>query len=218
MYNFTDFSYQDCFPYDPFLLTASAVRSLRERFVCDGVAVAGPQALAPMLFQRLAAEAAVQRLVASWPLHTLGGNNQIREDNTRGHIGPIGRELMASGATRALIQAVTGRVVRPAWSASCLTYYDKPGNYLGVHCDKEDACGVALLLCLNASWPDSQPPGCGLKLHVYDCHIPKELRVLVTARSNRLTILDGVARCHERPPVADGEHIALLCGCYEVVG
>lgn len=204
-------------PYEPYLLTAEMVAGLRHDFARRGIAVFGPPALNLDIYEAVAVEAAEQRKAAAWPLSGGGERGKIQEQTMRGHLGPGARELMAAGATRALIKAVTGRTVQPGWSASCFTYYDEPGKYLGSHCDKEDACAVAMLSCVDARWPAGQDPGPGLQLRVYRDRTPHDLQLKVTSLPNRIVIFAGSVLAHERPAVAKGESVTTLCGCYEVV-
>lgn len=199
--------------YDPLLVDADHVAELRADFASRGVAVVGPPALRSDVHAALASEAEVQRTHAAWDLIGDGDNDTLPQDNVRAHLGPVARELVASGAARALLQRVTGRVVVPGWSATCLTFYDAPGSYLGRHTDKPRACGLAFLLYLSASWSEAGA-GPGVQLHVE----AEQGLLRVTCHPNRLIVLDGTRLPHYRPPTRDDEQIALLAGCYEVVG
>jgi hypothetical protein len=52
-----------------------------------------------------------------------------------------------------------------------------------------------------------------VQLHVLE-EDESALRLLVTALPNRLVLLHGSRLTHFRPPLAQGESVALLAGCY----
>jgi hypothetical protein len=204
------------FPYEPYLLTAADVHRAASIFARRGVVVLGPPALEGDLFEALVAESREQRSSAAWDLRG-DGDGSIAQDTARAHLGPLGRELCAAGATRALIQAVTGDAVVPGWSATCLTYYDRPGQYLGAHRDKHDACYHAFLVYLEAAWPPDSPPGSGLALHVCEPGSDHAVMLRVQSVPNRIVLLHGSELMHFRPPLADGESVGLLAGCFSAL-
>lgn len=204
-------------PYEPFLVTAREVADLRAAYARGGVAVIGPPALDPRAHRMLIDEASEQRRVASWKLVGDPEPGKIHQDNTRGHVGPAGRELLAAGATGALLKAVTGHALAPGWSATCLTFYDEPGKHMGLHTDKPDACFAGLLLYLDARWPEGGPPSAGMQLHIYDDDRGSTLKLRVTARPNRAVIFFGSQLAHCRPPIAAGESLVMLNGCFRRV-
>jgi hypothetical protein len=194
------------------------VHRLRETFRRTGVAVIGPPALDPGVHAAIAAEARVERTVSSWELHGENGVlGELPQDTIRAQLGPIARELAAAGATRALLHNLTGRTVVPGWSATCLTFYDRPGMHLGAHRDKEDACQYAILLYLDVDWPPGCEAGPGLQLHVMDA-ADEAVALRVTARPNRVIVLHGARLTHFRPALGAGERLSMLNACYSVVG
>jgi hypothetical protein len=202
------------FPFEPYLLDAEVSRAAAARFAETGVVVFGPPAIDPAVFEPLAAESAEQRRVANWLLHNEIDDRSSGQDTVRAHLGPLGRELMAAGATRALLQRITGMPVIPGWSATCLTYYDEPGQFLGAHRDKDVECHIAILVYLMARWPQGEVPGPGVQLHVLE---PSDRNVIlrVTACPNRIVVLHGSRLTHYRPPLAPGEAVGLLAGCFQ---
>jgi hypothetical protein len=201
-------------PFEPVLLQPAGVAALRAAFARDGFAVLGPPAIEPELHDALVAESVQQRRVAAWELRG-AGPAELDQDNVRAHLGPLARQLVASSALRGLLSAVTGHVVIPGWSATCLTFYDRPGQHLGRHRDKRDGCQYAVLIYLDAAWP-GDTPGPGLQLHVerYDGD-PAPTRI--TARRNRIVVLHGARLAHYRPPLGADESAALVAACYAVV-
>lgn len=200
--------------YDPFFVDSSYARALREEFESRGVAVLGPPALRSDIHAALVDEAAAQRHASAWDLIGTSEPGDLDQDNVRAHLGPVARELMASGAARALLQRITGRVAIPGWSATCLTFYDRPGSHLGRHTDKPQACGLALLIYLSAAWNEERGPGPGMQLHVES----DRGLLRVTGHPNRAIVLDGARLAHYRPRIQAGERMALIAGCYEVLG
>ena len=206
------------FPYEPFLLTGEDAHRLRERFAETGVAVIGPPALSPDVHSALAAEARLERANSAWELHgERGVPGSLAQDTVRAQLGAQAREFAAAGATRALLQALTGHTVVPGWSATCLTFYDRPGMHLGAHRDKEDACQYAILLYLEVEWPSQREAGPGLQLHIMEPD-DEAVALRVTARPNRAIVLHGARLTHFRPPLVEGERLSMLNACYAVVG
>lgn len=191
---------------------------LREQFERTGASVLLEPALEPGIWRLLCAEAARERTASAWHLYSNTAPREIRQDNMRGYLGPCARAVLSSGDTLALLEEVTKHRLEPAWSASCYTYYDKPGSYMGEHCDKFDACRIAFLFYLESKWPEVKAPGPGLQLHVFRGDNSAELLLRVTARSNRAVILNGAEQAHLRPPLAAGESLIMLAGCFRLVG
>jgi hypothetical protein len=202
-------------PYEPFQLTGVQVRRAAEVFRSRGVVVLGPDVLDPWLFADLARECRAQRRIAAWTLGGPDGRASVDQDTVRAHLGPLARELCAAGATRALLHAVTGDAVLPGWSATCLTFYDRAGQYLTAHRDKIDACHHAFLLYLDVRWTEGAQPGPGLALHVC-APDSDEVMLRVTAAPNRLVVLHGSRLTHFRPPLAEGEAVSLIAGCFSL--
>lgn len=189
----------------------------REQFAGRGAAVMDP-ALPAELWSALCAEALKKRGEKAWSLQSKGNPGEINQDNIRGHLGPVARAMLASAETSRLLQEVTGHSLEPAWSASCYTYYDVPGSYMGEHCDKSDACRIAFLVYLQADWPAGRPPGAGLQLHVFrGDNSSTELVARITARSNRGVILNGAEQAHFRPALGPSESLIMLAGCFQLV-
>lgn len=201
-------------PYEPFLASGSDVHRAADVFRRLGSVVLGPPVLDRGLFDDLVADSRRQRSSAAWDLR--GEPGALPQDTVRAHLGPLARQLCAAGATRALMQAVTGDAVLPSWSASCLTYYDTPGQFLGAHRDKLEACHHAFLLYLESSWPAGLEPGPGVALHIC-APDSDEVTRRVTALPNRLVILHGSRLTHFRPPLAVGEMVGLLAGCFALL-
>lgn len=202
-------------PFEPVLAVGEQIPALAREFAARGFVVLGPPALDPAVHDALVEESRAQRRVSAWDLAGDGTAGSMAQDNVRAQLGPLARQLMASAALRGFIGAVTGRLVIPGWSATCLTFYDQPGQYIGKHRDKVDACHYALLLYLEAEWP-GDVPGPGVQLHIERVDDDPD-PVRITARRNRLALVHGSRLTHYRPPLAAGEAVSLVAGCFAVV-
>jgi hypothetical protein len=204
--------------FGPFHVGRTTARDLRAEFAERGVAVLTEPALETSLWRSLCEEARAQRAGASWHLLSKSNAAEISQDNMRGYLGPSARALLAGRGTQALLRAVTRRRLEPSWSASCYTYYDAPGSYMGEHCDKYDACRIAMLIYLEARWPEGRSSGPGLRLYVFEGDSSRTpLTAQVAAHSNRVVILNGAEQAHIRPPLAAGESLLMLAGCFRAV-
>ncbi len=184
-------------------------------FRLQGAAVLGPPALAPGLHAALVEEAWAQSRDASWALTGEQAAGEIGQNNRRAFLGPIARDLLASSEVLTLLRRTTGLALKPSWSASCYTFYTGPGQHMGEHCDKFEACRIAMLVYLESEWPDGAPPGAGLMLHIFEGdNAATPLRLRITSRANRVVLLNGAHLAHLRPPLADGERLAMLAACY----
>lgn len=204
------------YPFEPFLLDAEQAAEAADSYRTGGVVVLTEPALHPDVFDAISAECSEQRATANWNLTGDGNNGAVDQDTVRAHLGPLARTFMAAGATRALLRQITGEQLIPGWSATCLTYYDRPGQRLGRHRDKADACRHALLVYVHSKWPEGHPPGPGLKLHILDPETAN-LRLTVTAVPNRIVLLHGSKLEHFRPALSEGEEIGLIAGCYSKI-
>jgi hypothetical protein len=198
----------------PYTFSEDALTIAREQFDRFGFAVLGPDALEPSFFGELRSEAAQQRVRSCWPLRTGDGRSRVSEDNLRGHFGPLARSLMASESTASLMQAVTGEPILPSWSASCYTWYDQPGAWLGRHCDKKDACYLTMIVGIVSLWPAGTPPPPGNQLWIYCSFKDKQPLYRLTTIPNRITIVNGKKWPHERPKLGVGQDVCVLCGCF----
>ncbi|SEL31079.1 hypothetical protein [Nitrosovibrio tenuis] len=190
---------------------------LRTEFDNRGAAVLGPPALDTGAHLRLLDEALRQRRNASWSLVAERCPGEISQNNLRAHLGPHARSFLSSGSVLASLEQVTGHRLVPSWSASCYTYYDGPGQHMGEHCDKRDACRIALLVYLKTTWAPPAPPTAGLQLHVFrGDNASSELLVRITGLSNRIVFLNGAEQAHLRPGLAAGENMTMLAGCYQL--
>jgi hypothetical protein len=190
---------------------------LRAEFYGRGAAVLGPPALQGDIHARLLNEALTQRKNASWSLIAKGCPGEISQHNLRAYLGPHARSFLASPEVLENLRQVTGHRLIPSWSASCYTYFDGPGQHMGEHCDKEEACRIALLIYLQTVWPQGMQPSPGLQLHVFrGDNAASGLVLRITALSNRIVFLNGAEQAHLRPALAPGEHMTLLAGCYQL--
>jgi hypothetical protein len=192
-----------------------APEAMSSAFSTNGAAVFGPPALSTAWHKALVEEARTQSANASWHLTGERSSGEIAQSNRRGFLGPLARDFMAAHETVGLLRAITGRNLVPSWSASCYTYYDNSGHFLGEHCDKFDACRVALLVYLDARWGCGEAPSAGLMLHVFagdSSDTPLSLRI--TSLPNRIVILNGTQHAHLRPKLGPGESLTMLAACY----
>jgi hypothetical protein len=196
---------------------ASMLIRLRMEFSSRGAAVWGPPALDPHMHARLLDEALAQRREASWSLFAHRCPGEIAQDNLRAHLGPHARGFLASASILAMLESVTGHRLVPSWSASCYTYYEGPGQHMGEHCDKREACRIALLAYLHSTWAPGAQPTPGLQLHVFrGDNAASGLLLRITGLSNRIVILNGAEQAHLRPALAMGECMTMLAGCYRL--
>lgn len=211
------------YPVNPYTDTGNdlnidppSLARLRMEFSTRGAAVLGPSALDPACHIALLQEALAQRQSASWSLVAERCPGEISQHNMRAYLGPEARGFLSSPAILAYLQQVTGHRVEPSWSASCYTYYDGPGQHMGEHCDKREACRIAVLVYLQTTWIPGTHPTVGLQLHVFrGDNAASGLVARITALSNRIVFLNGAEQAHLRPALAEGEHMTMLAGCYQ---
>ena len=180
----------------------------RELFDRRGLVVLGPPALGRTLFDDLLREARQQRLAVSWRLSTGSGTPGLPQETVRAELGPRLRAFMGSAPVLSTLREVTGVALRPSFGATCLTYYERPGEFLGEHTDKQDTCTHAVLLYLDVRTASGVAQGTGLHVRT------REGILVVTAVPNRVVVLHGPQLPHWRPPMLPGERVTLLSGCY----
>jgi hypothetical protein len=200
-----------------FNIDPSSLARLRMEFSTRGAAVLGPSALDPASHLALLEEALAQRQTASWSLVAKQCPGEISQHNLRAHLGPHARRFLSSPTTLIYLEHVTGHRLAPSWSASCYTYYDGPGQHMGEHCDKRNACRIATLVYLQTTWRAGTHPTAGLQLHVFSGdNAASGLVARITALSNRIIFLNGAEQAHLRPALAEGEHMTMLAACYQM--
>jgi len=198
----------------PFVIDDAGLAQGRDQFSRFGFAVLGPAALTNEVIQQLRAEAVKQRHGGAWPLRYGDGRSKVPEANMRGHFGPAAQGFLRRDSVPRLMRTITGHAVSPSWSASCYTWYDVPGAWLGRHCDKRDACFLTMLVGLESEWPTVSGPPAGNQLWIYDSFEARRPTFRVTTLVNRITILDGKRWPHERQPVQEGQYVSVLCACF----
>lgn len=195
----------------------TSLARLRMEFWNRGAAVLGSPALDPETHANLLNEALAQRRDASWSLVAAQCPGEISQCNLRAHLGSHARRFLASASVLAYLEYVTRYRLVPSWSASCYTYYDGPGQHMGEHCDKKEACRIALLIYLETTWTPGVQPTAGLQLHVFrGNNAASGLLLRITGLSNRIVFLNGAEQAHLRPALAAGEHMTMLAGCYQL--
>lgn len=197
------------------VLAAADLARARDRFASRGVVVLGPPALDARVFGALAAETPRQRTRAGWELDGTRRSGFVDQMTVRAELGPAARALLAAGSTISTLRAVTGEHLRPSWAASCMTYYEQPGQFLGEHTDKQSACRYAVLVYVHvAHCGTAGGQGTTLCVRLLD---PGSGTLAVTAAANRVVILYGSRLPHWRPPLMPGEAVSLLAGCFAPV-
>jgi Tfp pilus assembly protein PilF len=181
--------------------------ALRDAIAAAGFAPLGPPALADALFEALRAEAAAQRS-SGWG-KPLGA--AVDHDAWRANLGPKGFAYATAPETLALIGSAVGEPVSFSGEASCYTYYETAGSFLGRHCDRLESCAYTLILYLEAEVPPAQAPSAGMTLLVHG-----EPPTSIATLPNRLVLGRGAQVWHERPPLASGERVVALTACYTV--
>ncbi|WP_423210044.1 hypothetical protein [Paracoccus yeei] len=190
-----------------------------DAFRATGVTVLGPPALNAALHRALLEEALRQLDAESWQLTGSRDRGEIAQDNRRAHLGPVARGYLSSDAVGAWLHALTGERLAPSWSATCYTRYTGPSEHMGEHCDKADSCKYNLLTYLDAAWPDGVEPSPGMQLFIFrGDNSATGLAMRLTARSNRAAAIFGSRHAHLRPPLAAGERLVMLAGCFHVAG
>lgn len=195
----------------------TSLARLRMEFLDRGAAVLGSPALDLETHASLLSEALAQRRNASWSLAAEQCPGEISQYNIRAHLGSHARRFLASASVLDYLEYVTHYRLVPSWSASCYTYYDGPGQHMGEHCDKKEACRIALLIYLETTWTPGAQPTAGLQLHVFrGDNAASGLLLRITGLSNRIVFLNGAEQAHFRPALAAGEHMTMLAGCYQL--
>src|SRR6476646_6808055 len=133
------------------VLPAADLVRARDRFASRGVVVLGPPALSAAVFGSLAAETLRQRTQSGWELDGTSRSGFVGQLTARAELGPAAPALLAAGSTIAALRAITGEHLRPSWAASCMTYYEQPGQFLGEHTEKQDACRYAMLVYVRVA-------------------------------------------------------------------
>jgi hypothetical protein len=201
--------------FDTGLILASAdLERARKRFAARGVVVIGPPAIKATLFAALVEEARHQRATSAWDLVGTDRADRVDQVTVRAELGPLARALVAADSTATTLHHITGEYIRPSWGATCMTYYEKPGQFLGEHTDKRQDCRYAMLVYVHVSHaPAGASYGTGLHVRLAD---PPGATLVVTAAANRIVLLNGSQLAHWRPPLAPGESVFLLAGCFAV--
>lgn len=198
---------------DPALLAAARTAEFR----ATGATVIGPPALAGALHRALLADADAQLAAESWRLTGSRDRGEIAQENSRAHLGPVARAYLSSAAVSHWLHTLTGEKLAPSWSATCYTRYTGPSEYMGEHCDKAESCKYNLLTYLDASWTEGAAPSPGMQLLVFHGDSSASgLALRLTARTNRVAALYGSRHAHLRPPLAPGERLVMLAGCFHV--
>ncbi len=182
---------------------------LRDAIAAIGFAPLGPPALPHALFEALRAEAARQQ-PSGW---SKPSGDAIDHEAWRANLGPAGLAYATAPETLALIADAMGEPVAFSGEASCYTYYETAGSFLGRHRDRLESCTYTLILYLEAEAPAAQAPSAGLTLRVYG-DPPTSIATL----PNRLVLGRGSQVWHERPPLAPGERVVALTACYTAAG
>jgi len=197
-------------------LDTRGLTPLKAQYRATGTATLGPPALTMAWHAALVAEATQQLQVDGWVLSGTRERGEIEQHNRRARLGAVARAYLSSKAVTGLLRAVTGEALSPAWSASCYTRYDGPCEHMGEHCDKPQACAFALLSYLEAFVPAGAQPSQGLQLFVFrGDSSATPLAVRISARSNRVVVLNGAEQAHLRPPLDSGQFVMLLAGCFQ---
>lgn len=186
-----------------------------EQFRRQGVTTFGPPALTQRWYRALLAEAREQITQSSWLLSSSCQQGEIQQNNRRAHLSETARRYLASEAVFSILRRVTSKALAPAWSASCYTQYIGPGEHMGEHCDKPDACTYNILTYLDARWPEASLPSSGLSLFVFrGDNSNTGIAAKISAQSNRVVLLYGSRHSHMRPALQKGESLLLLAGCF----
>jgi hypothetical protein len=172
----------------------------------------GPPVLHAELFAIIRAETSARR-ASAWQCAHAPGNVSPPQRNHRGELGRTTAALLQHEQMARLIRAVTGCKTVLSTEASCTTFYDAAGDFLGNHRDRPDACEVtALLYTVAESSPDDDA---GLYLHANIPGIPHQ-PLFIRARENRMIILRGSAVTHGRPPISRGTRLQLVAACFSI--
>jgi hypothetical protein len=149
---------------------------------------------------------------------------KLAEDSTgtlryRAHLtslGPHALRFLKDAALGDLLTRHFGGTYALSEEISCLTRYDA-ASHLGAHLDTpKDRCAVTVLVYLEADGPDPQVGPTGRVLHVYDetADSIAEPRLTIPTSAGSIVLGRGSQIWHERPPLAPGEIVVAITGCY----
>jgi hypothetical protein len=161
--------------------------------------------------EALRAEAATAR-AAAWVCARGPKDAPPEQRNHRADLGPSARALVGGAPLLALLEAVTGLRVAPAYEATCFTFYG-PGDHLAPHRDRPESCALTFLLYLEAAHVAALGPGPGLGLEVRAGEAGPRVAAIPT-RTGRGVILLGSEVWHGRPRLWPGESVAMLSACF----
>jgi Tfp pilus assembly protein PilF len=193
-------------------LSGSELALLKAAVAADGFAAFGPPAIDDATLTAMRTEADYQK-AKGW-----GRTNSKAVDHRcwRANLGPVARSFLTMGETIQLMSEVVGVDVIPRFEATCITYYEGPLDFLGVHHDRPQICSYTLILYLAAVWPSTGAPGPGLELHIFapdDEAGTMPIRRIAT-RENMLVIGRGADVLHSRPVLREGESVVALTACF----
>jgi hypothetical protein len=199
---------------DPFLLGGEAVARATQAFRQAGFITLESPALRPDFFGALLLEAYHQRRGACWQDWLTDQDGAVLKNCVRGYVGRCARMLMSAPGTLQLMTLLTGERVTPSWDASCYTYYEHPGSFLGRHKDKPDECAVAMIVGLESVWPRQAPTPAGNQLRLYTEPVGTTAPQVCTTLPNRVLIFDGKSMPHERPALGAGQRVVIFSCCF----
>lgn len=142
----------------------------------------------------------------------------IRYRAKMGNLCEVGQAFLADPRTTSLLSSIFDEPVVLSQEASCYTFYSA-GDHLGRHQDRADSCQVTLIAYLDALRPKQPPASTGLELRVYGWERPNDddcPKVVIPTLAGRLVVGRGSEVWHERPRLAEGEHVIALTSCFHL--
>jgi len=130
-------------------------------------------------------------------------------------LGKVARAFLTGRPFTRFLRLIFDQSFALTESSSCYTYYEA-GDFLSAHRDGANDCEVTVLVYLDASSPNPDASDTGLMLQIYEDHAgkPASLRHVIKTRSGSVVAGRGSREWHGRPPLLDGERVALLTACF----
>ena len=163
------------------------------------------------LLEKLRAEAELQKKNAL----SVSDDGLISYQAYLSDLGAVAREFLTDQSVTDFLQLLFGQSFVLSEGSCCYTYYNV-GDFIKAHRDVASDCEVTVLLYLEAASPDPDAADSGLSLQIYDDHEgkPTDIRHTIKTRRGFLVTGRGSSEWHGRPPLLEGEHIALISACF----
>lgn len=157
-------------------------------------------------------EAAAQR-ASAWS-RTSGAASPYQA--MRAELGDAARAFLQSPELGGLLADLLDEPFTLSASASCYTYYEKPGDFLGLHRDRALDCAATVIVYVDARSSSPDASDSGLNVHIYAAADASQPPIAtIPTRTGALVIGRGSSAWHERPPLKPGESVTALTACFK---